>query len=319
MSIVESKNKIYIIGGGVAGLTLAMFDPAFVVLTRTPLGQLDFPFNLGPRLLQRNEHTTDFFYKYANRLKLNTILDFAVTHIGYKSDQIIKNEANKRFKQEYSLITRGTTEYEDSFLSSSKNEIEHFILRGVDNSYKKFFELMLEYLISRNQLRFVTVVYVYPDKHIVKTDIGEFEYSHLVNTLNLKQFSMMFESQQCEQNINLSVKNKNFVITTNDQRDIAQSAHFSYIYSIDKDYTRKTLNGQYNCYEVEEELPKNQTQFDNRTILNKFSAPIQIVKSVDFKKIAGIHMLGRYAQWNHSIRFDTLFTEIRRIMGEIYG
>ena len=174
-----------IIGGGVAGLTLAYLDRDYKVFDQNPLGQIGNKYSLGPRLIQKNKETTDFIH---NVLKLEIEHRVKVSNIGYLNGIICSNFAEESFKKEYSKITRGKSKYEKSFMSGQSSKIDHYIFPSEEDSYLFLFQHMLEVVGNRDQLIGEKVNFISTKSKFIQTEDGKYKYDSLVNTLNLNVF-----------------------------------------------------------------------------------------------------------------------------------
>jgi len=311
----------YIIGGGVAGLTLAFLDKSFKIIDKNPLGQINSKYQLGPRLLQKSEHT-EFFLEYVNFLvsdyfKENKLkIQETICRIGYEDENgFVLDWADDTFKRKYSLLTRGTEQYEPTFLSEGRNEIEHYVFEGIKNSYVYLFQTMLSMLEKRNQIIHGAVESINTESKMISLDgYRQFSYDNLVSTISLKILKKLLKSNKQLDSLDLSTKNKNFYVT-----DIPLLAgNFNYIYSIQGDYTRRTYIDDYVVYESEQ--PKQQETICGYQVVYKMeNLPIQIVKSANIQTVSDIHMLGRYAQWSHKVKLGEVIQQSNKIKEQIHG
>ena len=305
--------RIYIIGSGVAGLIYSFLDKNCLVIDPNPLGQLNSKYVLGPRLLQYNKGTEKFFEQYRGALSLNKELKIKAL-IGYKSNNILYNSANDEFKKRYSLLTRGKDEYEESFLSGSKNIIEHYIFENIENSYLYLFEKFLELLEKQNRIIKEKVISIDLNNKKIVTNNNNYQYDNLISTLNIKLFKKLCNRLEEKDEKLFSTMNKHFYVTKN----IYQFCDFDYIYSIDRDYTRKTIYKDYIVYETSEKY--EDIKFENKEIIYKVeNLPIQIQNSLNIEKFEEVFLLGRYAQWDHKLQFCSIIPKCSRITKEIYG
>ena len=327
-----------IIGGGPAGLMFAFLNPEFVVLDANPMATIKTKHKLGPRFIQVNKDTSWFFKNYTDELLMTDEVHIGKKKIGYIKNGQLLEEADHEFKEKYSLITRGKTDYEDSFLSAGKNEIEFFYFghedRDMINAYNScdyLFGRMMSVLERRLQIVKVNVASISPFNNLIKLECSgnEFDaiphrYEKLVSTIDLRKFMKICERDARKFYMTkaagflpaFKVKNKHFYVTScsNEDGELHKN-NYAYVYSVDGVYTRKTIYWPfYTVYETDHAHPETVSMIDNNLIKQKYeNLPIQIENSINIKKLGSIHMLGRYAQWNHAIRFDTLFKEFERI------
>jgi len=331
-----------IIGGGPAGLTFAFLNPEFVVLDANPMSQIKTKYKLGPRFIQVNPDTVKFFNEYTDELMLTDTVQVGVKKIGYMRAAELIEEADDNFKRRYSWLTRGKKDYEESFLSAGRNKIEFFYFSsssymiGFHLACDQLFDRMMSILQKRLQIVKVNVRAISPFNSFIKLECSGNEYDaiphnygRLVSTLDIRKFARMTERQAWKlgmvDNLGFTpafkVKEKHFYVTGCSEEDKRlDAANFAYVYSVDGVYTRKTIHYPfYTVYETTDKLPNFQKFIMGNRIVDRYEdLPIQIEDSMNITKLGNIQMLGRYAQWNHSIRFDTLFKEFRRIR-RFYG
>jgi len=307
----------YIIGGGVAGLTLAFLDESFKVIDANPMGQINSKYQLGPRLIQESESTQEFLLKFLEKHPVAHI-KVKTAKIGYEDENgFVLDWANDIFKRKYSLLTRGTEEYEPTFLSEGKNEIEHYIFEGLSNdSYAYLFKTILSILESRNQIIKNTVESIDAESKMISMDgYKQFSYDNLVNTVSLKILKKLLKDSSELNSIDLTTKNKNFYVV--DKPPIERN--FDYIYSIQGKFTRITFFDDYVVYESEQAYPELKAIYGYEIVYRMENLPIQIVKSANIENISGIHMLGRYAQWSHKVKLGEVIEQSEKIIRRIYG
>jgi len=308
----------YVLGGGVAGLTLAFLDKSFKVIDKNPLGQINSQYQLGPRLIQK-DHA--FTFNLLMNLKEMTHnfpkIKVSLARIGFEDQYgFVKDWCDEYFKKKYSLLTRGTEQYEPTFLSEGKTEIAHYVFEGINNSYKYLFETILSILESRNQIIKNTVESIDTKYKMIAMDgYKQFSYDNLVSTVSLKILKKLLKNTNELDNLDLSTKNKNFYVT-NVSPPVGD---FDYIYSIKGDFTRRTYIDDYVVYESEQAYPQLEAIYNHKIVYKVENIPIQIVKSLNIEKIQDIYMLGRYAQWSHKVKFGEAVERSNKILEEIYG
>jgi len=288
------KNKL-ILGGGVAGLLTAFYNPDYKIIDFNPLGQLSARFNLGPRVFKEDDYVRSFL----NKLNINFYSD--TIKVGYTSNGVDDIPLTEEFKRLYSMITRGTHKFESSFLSSGQDCFKYFT-DGDDYFYTKVFSKLLNKVVDR--VIYESIISIDLKNKIVKTDRNEYEYSDCISTINLNKF--------CDyagiEGINFGMKNKHFAICSYDNNiDLLLRLKFNYMYSSSGWYTRKTYYSDYVVYELVSDFGRNIKYIEGNKIYETFfNKKMQILKNVDIQDIAGVKMVGRYAQWNHSIKSNEI-------------
>jgi len=312
------RNENYILGGGPAGLIAAFYNPDYKIIDKNPMGQLNLPFVPGPRILKVDEYSK----KFIERLHLDYYLK--TIHIGYASDGInVVDEATTEFKQNYSQITRGTAKIEDSFLSSGENQIEVFASSTGEDLYYKVFAILTEQL--KDRIIAANVSSIDTKDRLIGLDRTDFLYDNVISTLNINILFKLLGLQD----LGLVALKKHFVqCSYNNPIDIENAKKYHYIYSTDEQYTRKTYFKDYIVYEMLEPFDEQNRKFNivsgenvifdlsqiqgNKVIKALNNIPIQINNSIDFRNIQGIELVGRFAQWNHSIKANEIIAKYER-------
>lgn len=306
------KNN-YILGGGPAGLIAAFYNPEFQIIDKNPMGQLNLPFVPGPRILKVDEYSKRFIDRLGIEYTTKKI------RVGYSFNGIdVVSEADQKFKEEYSFITRGTTKIETSFLSSGENEIEVFASENGDDLYYKVFAVLTDLL--KDRIVGANVSSINTKNRTVGVEINDAKcdlmYDDIVSTLNI---NIMFKLLNLEP-LNLAASKKHFIqCEFTNPEDIENAKKYHYIYSCNRIYTRKTyFKDNFRNYIVYEFCQPYEEILDvpsiqgNKVIKHINNIPIQINNSIDFRNIQGIDLVGRFAQWNHSIKANEIIAKYER-------
>jgi|10_taG_2_1085330.scaffolds.fasta_scaffold00135_25 hypothetical protein len=309
--------KNYILGGGVAGITFAYLNPTFKFFDRNPMGQLNSKYSLGPRLITLDDQTVDFFRKHGAGLGF-PIQIISMAKVGYYDGVDVSATADEKFKRYYSLKTRGKKEYESTFLSAGETEIGHITFDDLgEHSYLGLFSRMLNVCRDRGQIIDKNVSHVDMQLRIITDEDGKrYSYWKLVNTLNLKVFQQMIDELLfgCD----MKVEPKSFYVTERGENyllDQMRKAGYSYVYSTCNSFDRVSFFDDYNVFERRVAFDKIDDPFMGCAVLKSFeNIPIQIVNSIDMKRVNHIRNLGRYAQWKHGVKFNDVLKEAHDIM-----
>ena len=301
----------YILGGGPAGLIAAYYLDDHKVIDKNPLGQLNLPFIPGPRLLQYTKNMDNFI----KEIFPDKEISYEVATIGFNENNIVTDMPSKNFRKLYSKKTRGTDKSESSFLSEGMTEIRHIEIADYgEDSYKILFTKLLEIIKKREQLIDTTVKNIdVRNKVITFDDETESEYHHIISTLNLnilRKINTIFDVD-----FDLSTSKKCFYQTEykNDIKESYDKNHpslwYDYVYSSDTDWTRQTFFRDYIVYESAEPIEGDSIQ-GNKVLMKFENLPIQIKKSIDVRKIDGMDMLGRFAQWSHRMKANEVLDRV---------
>jgi hypothetical protein len=306
-------NKGCILGGGPAGLIAGYYFPEFPVLDEKPLGQLNLPFIPGPRLIQRTKNTEKFvrsvlddagLYGY----KIKTV----IAKVGYQDNGTADATPPPEFKKNYTKLTRDKSDFESSYLSEGKNEIEHLEIDDMgENSYKFLFKTLLKIIDEdRGQLKRQRVTQISPAGFIHAKE-GEgpsmcYQYDTIINTLSLKLLTKEYYGMKGIwrgdelKDLDLTTLPKCFYQTNKGER-----SQFDYVYGYKDGWTRKTYFKEYMVYEsVDPIVPPH-------PVINQFeNLPIQIKNSLNLDKFDRVYMLGRFAQWNHKVKANEVIDRV---------
>ena len=165
---------------------------------------------------------------------------------------------------------------------------------------------MLKTITKRGQIIQDKIIKIDPDnKNITFSNTVTVPYTDLVSTINLNILKKIMLNNNILEHYDLSTKPKSFYVFEHDY----EIPEYDYIYSINGVYTRKTFYDNYFVLESDKCL-----DIGKNLLYKVENIPIQIINSINITEVNGIHMLGRYAQWNHKIKFNTLLPEIDRII-----
>jgi hypothetical protein len=306
-----------ILGGGAAGLILGNIFNESLIIDKNPLGQLNTPFIPGPRIFKNDKLTLKFLKKFTS-IKNIDINPIFIGYIDQNNEEI--NILSQSFKEEYSFITRGTRKVEKSFLSSGESVIET-LSDGSENFYQKVFVELFDN--CKNRIIEDNVLNINSKSKIVTTKLNDmFSYSNCYSTLNMKIFLKLIDLD--EDTFKLETNKKHFVqCEYTNKNDVELAKKYSYVYSINNLYTRKTFFKDYIVYELTDAavlhystLTENfQKDFlistcDGNFTINKiFNLPFQITQSIDVNMIHNVNLIGRYAQWNHNVKANEIINK----------
>ena len=300
------KNN-YIIGAGPAGLIAAYYMKNYKVIDKSPLGQLKAPFIPGPRLLQNTKNMSELINEIFGG---DTRVEKA--KVGYIKDGKAVDQPYEGFKSKYVEKTRGTKSIESSHLSEGKNEVEHIeIGMMTEESYAAVFNRLLDIIKKRGQLIEEHIENIDINNKTIKFANGDTsEYNEIISTINLNILSKLAPDMDIDLS-EFKTKTKCFYKTlyasiTNSLVDL----QYSYVYSADSEWTRKTYFDSYIVYESVEPIT-SETIEGNKVDMKFENMPIQIVESKNIESINGIKMLGRFAQWNHKVKANEVLDRVK--------
>ena len=312
-----NKNMRYtkfIIGGGIAGLTLAFYLDEYKVITTDLLGQLNSPIQLGPRIIQFDEYSFKFLTDVCQKYKLNADIIVKTAKIGYYEDSKVVDSVSDNFKQEYSMMTRGKREYESSFLSDGKNYISYLELDcyGSD-TFIKVFELIANKIKKRIIKQEVIAIHPHMNKIILKS-FNNVKYTDVISTIPL---SLLTKLLFIPTDYNFELLPKTFCLCKiENEVDKELSNLYSYIYTVKNIWSRKTYLGDNVLYELVGDPVCKKIQ-GNSIINLKENVKIQIKSSLKVDEISGIKLSGRYGRWDHSIKLNDVIKQAMELTNAI--
>lgn len=277
-----------VLGSGISGI-LAGYILGYPVIGKEIGGQLKAPFPLGPRILEKTPATEWLMYS------LNLYIQPREFTVGYLCADIISSCPTLEFKEEYYKKTRGDGPVTSSCMSSGKSTIIGWDMDEID--------------LFRNLLKHVTVINetinsIQMDKSVKLSDGSIITCNNLINTIPAPIFhnlyGIMDKDFLAHDTIFLLVRPRNSKFTTK----------FDYLYVACKEYPfhRITkLQGGQDLYVLElrgtrENNIKDIIDFDildTHTLKN-----CQIINNRGIRLIDNILMIGRFAQWDHSIKTE---------------
>lgn len=284
----------YILGGGIAGLITAYYNPEYTLVSDQLGGQMADT-GLGPRILEVNENSATLLGDLGyDTIKVKT------AKIGYMVCNQYLDHLGKSFRENYYMKSRYLKELKEvpkSVMSDGKNEIKYF-----DIDWNELIGKLLKGIKSHailGRVSFIDTV----NKEIIVEQEGEqmgYSYDKLLSTLPAPLFYKLSRLKATE---TLNFVPKTFIIVPEffDMKD------FDYVYfpGNEVEYHRVTKLGNGNVaveYTTEvksDTLVKDWTNvIDVKTL---FGGQIQS-GAVDY--FDDIIFVGRYACWDHDLKTD---------------
>jgi len=294
MNMKNKKNKI-ILGGGIAGLLYAFYNPEYILITDKIGGHFSSNFQTGPKYIHVDKNTTKLLKDLGLYVPIKKI------KVGYFYNDILHDENTEENRKLYFKKTRGeTTQPYSSIMSSNKKEFE-------------FYDINLSIIIDelekriKNNIIIDTVSKIDIEKNIIFINDREIQFSNLISTI--------------PQNIFLSISNKEelakkyksfpttFILIKDDSLcPFKDFKEYDYVYISEEKYPfhriTKTKNGLVFEYKGDDiQIQKNEIE---REVL-KIGQIVENDTNVDFKNIS---FFGRYGCWKHKILINDLLKEI---------
>ena len=290
----------FILGGGVAGLVSAFYLPEYYLITDKIGGwQNRNTFQLGPRLLEVTPATTAFLKKLNLPTNEKRIL------IGYRVGDFTGSSKNNNFAKQYALKTR-EQENVDAVLSGNKD-----VLTVFDIDY----DLILKRLEDEVKVRIIVDKITHID--LKKQNLNANQWDEIVNTLPLNLFCKLSNFNDLQRDF--TAFHTTFLKVKHTDYTKFFYRVYDYIYSVDTAWHRCNIFRDYAVLEVKgkvdtqlEYWPDGSEIFE---ILDKITIPFAQMK-YSYKDLTQItpHVInvGRYAQWDHSIKMEQIIEQYER-------
>ncbi len=160
-----NKNQKIILGGGIAGLIKAYFNPDAILITDQIGGQFSSAFQLGPKYLHVDKYSKRFFEELGINPSIKRV------KIGFYYDGKLHAQNTEENRKRYFEKTRGgSTELYKSVMSANKTEFDsydievgeivkviiekinnHIILGRVTGINVKHRKVLIEYILRNLQ------------------------------------------------------------------------------------------------------------------------------------------------------------------------
>lgn len=284
----------YVLGGGHTGL-IAGFLTGFTVIAPSIGGSMESSFPLGPRIL----HNDEYGEYLLDKLRIRTLPK--IFKIGYYYKGEMHETMSEEMQQQYFNKTRGKGTPFASVMSGGKNFISGWDMNEIK---------LLDKLKEKCNIIEDPIERVYLDiKHIV-TGHRIFQYDNMINTLNIGTFAKLVSLPY---RIELQSHPTTFVQIYCPTEEFQG---FDYIYLVDEEtpFHRITkikegkavleLRGALSLKKIDEMKERFPT------LEYKIVQGCQIVNSQNISSLEGIPMIGRYAQWNHSVKANDVIREV---------
>jgi hypothetical protein len=295
----------YIIGGGIAGLIAAFYQPEFTIIGDDIGGQM-VKKGMGPRILEVNDNSANLLADVGY-----DVVNIKTAKIGYRYNNRIHDTLPKELRSDYYLKSRNissTAKYDvpDSVMSDGKNEIKYFDIDWID-LVNKLVEFIGPRIIESK------VKHIDLKEKMLEVDGMTLKYTDLISTLPAPLF---FKLASVELEEKLTFEKKVFVIVPATMIDIR---HYDYIYFPDNlsEYHRITNLGNNRAA-----IEFTGNHFTGQGCFKKFKSFALYSKELPGGQITGgkipyidgVEFAGRFAEWNHDIKTDDLVERFRNKM-----
>lgn len=296
-------SKKIILGGGIAGLIKAYYNPDAIIVSKQIGGQFKSDFQLGPRFFHVDENSKKFFKDLGLNPEIKKI------KIGFYYDNELHSENNEENRKKYFEKTRGeSSEPYKSVMSGNITEFDSF---DID------INVLMDTLLSKinNQIIEENAIKIDVDENEIVTENNVLEYDELISTIPLNIFLFLTG------NIELAKKYisypTTFVLSDMNDCPFDDFKDFDYVYVSSKEYKyhRITNTPDGPVFEY-----KGDEVYETENEINRFTLKVgQLVHNENTINIKNVEFFGRYATWKHGIKTNELLKSVYDKMGDLFN
>lgn len=305
-----------IIGGGLAGLITAFYNKGYTIITKQFGGEAVHSFPLGPRIFKKTKETKQLLEDlYAKGEVIKHLVKKRIYKIGYMVEDKIVPYIPWDYKQMYYTKTRGLiSRPPKSIMSDGDTEI-------------KAYNIPMDHLLGALRRNIESIMY----GEVHKIDINKKTlylldgtkvlYKKLISTIPLVY---LVKSVQKPDSDHLLYSSTLYILCKNTELDLKD---FDYVYYPEAKYPYHRItkigpdlaNGrtlyvmETNASETENIFKALPKEFDILDDYRKEVGQILNSKDIPLKEYQGIKLIGRYAQWSHSIRISEVIKRAKEV------
>lgn len=277
----------YILGAGIAGLLMQeiLKDEGYTILTNSVGGQMKTEFPLGPRILHYSTKVNDFLLSVGIRENPRNF------KIGYFANDQLTSQITPDQKAAYYYKTRGSVEVTPTTMSEGKNTIVGWDINDIN---------LVDVLYERNKaaIKVMPVERICPTNNVINNGL---KYTDLISTIPLNVLQGLISDDYFKYPCitrgvyfhHVKYDRSNFLFKDTD---------YDYIYNTDQGepISRVTkLNQQEYIYEAANFV-------SNPYLVSYVKANTQITNELKLTEYEGIKLVGRYAQFDHSVKSNNI-------------
>mgnify|MGYP003136485622 FL=1 len=230
----------------------------------------------------------------------------------------------KNFYKLYCLYTRGKINVEDSYLRQLEKYQKYVSINGEgpEKSYELLFDKIKE-IVNKTCI----------DETLLNIDIAgkfifgdrELNFDRLISTINIIDLVDLDPSGKIRHSIIENNKLDSFHLPHNDkfvyicnlksEEDKILSGIYKQVLATGRPYFRKTYVGDKVFYDCMRNIYDDKIE-DNE--VTGYVETTQISDNLDFNRIIGIDMVGKFAQWKEGVNLETIYNDCLRLK-EFYG
>ena len=221
----------------------------------------------------------------------------------------------KNFYKLYCLYTRGKTSVEDSYLNQLEKYQKYVSIngKGPEESYKLLVEKIKE-IVNKNCI----------DKTLIGIDIeGKFifsdeevEFERIISTINIVDLADLDRSGKIRTSIVSNNGLEGFDLPYNDKftyicnldsdEDKILSGLYKQVLATGRPYFRKTYVRDKIFYDCMRNIYEDKIEGNE---LVEYVETTQISDNLDIRRVMGIDMVGKFAQWKEGVNLETIYED----------
>lgn len=276
-----------VIGTGLAGLVLTEIlktkGKEVIALGDTMGGQMNSSFPLGPRILQHSKSVEEFLKH------IGIEAEPRLFKVGYLTDEKFTDTVTEEQRQLYYLKTRGNSNINKTTMSEGKTSILGWDLNDIN---------LVDVLYARNKdvLQHYFVHAIDPINNIINNDL---KYTNLFSTIPMPVLLKILGSKV---DFNSFLLKEVHFTHIKAYLNMFEMFDFDYVYDVRKDSAiNRITRVKENEYVIE-----SIKELDFARILGHKAIKSQIVHEQKLNEYLGINLVGRYAQFDHSIKTNNI-------------
>ena len=296
---MEIEKENLIIGGGVAGLIFAFYNPSYCILTENIGGQISSTFQLGPRFLHRTEKIEQFVKDLGIESKIRKI------KVGFYYDGKINPHNTEENRKKYLEKTRRNSEMKTSVMSGGLEEFE-----ALDLNFDEIVSIISSRINERILIDKITKIDL-KEKKVFSND-NIYNFKNLVVAISKSIFCKLIgekeESKKFQYYPTTFIRSKRMPhLVKHIEKDFK---NYDYVYFSEPDlefHRISKIGDKEYCIEIKgENLPYQ--EFEEERITTRIGQIIEREDTITYPDF--VDFIGRYGRWEHKIKINELVEEM---------
>ena len=301
----------FILGGGITGLTVALYFKTFTVLTKGK-GQDAFP--VGPKILRKTNSVDSFIEKFIskNRKEGEDLLKSRIYKCGYFIKGKFTDKITKAQKEEYLKKTRGLNwkDYIDSGMNNEITEVEGYDMRDIYINLLNNFDLKTRRVflnIKKISSKRSVISGVNPIHKDVRMALI---YNKVINTLPSLLFNFLIEGE-----FGYKTNSQIYICLVQSKKFADDMGEFDFVYFPGSNFpfyriTKISDSGNLTIESRVPFLPKRDLPFECK-VLKFTQLPFgKIAEDLEPMEVENIVHVGRWALNDNALRLHDLIEKL---------